>query len=618
MDISHQHSKKFISIAIITIYLVAIYCQTQTLINWDTSWGIHLAERTLAGGTYFKDFFETNPPFILYLYMPVVFIAKLFSLKNIAAQPIYIFLVASISLFASYLLIKQIFAKKDEFIAYVFFITVAFIELVLPFYDFGQREHLLLIFTIPYLLITTLRLQGEKLNPYGSFAIGLFAGLGFIIKPFFLATYLLAEIYCIYIRKNLFAWLRPESLGVLFVLCAYLAVIGFYYQNYIYQMVPLLSHFYYISLGDPWSNVILQPYVLYTLFTGILFFIEYKNKQYHFLNTILFIFLIGFLFSYLVQHTKWTYHYFPVLSLAILMNVFLFALTTKYASKTKSEMGYLIILAVLIFSYPIYHVFYTYRESLEYKHELKKVIDFMQANTSGKKIYSLTSEFKNIFPSIDYANAIFASRFPVLSFVPGVVNANYYGKKNQFLTANEESVLVDMVAEDLERNKPDYIFVDVKNYPAFFPVKHFDFVKYFSKNTKFTSMWKNYQYVTTIEQVNKIQMNPNEFNFYIIGDVKNIVPSNMKGKSLILTGEGNHKMAYILIDNQYVYLRDQKFSADVFLNNDDLKKLMSSMDKNKVQRTSRNTGLINQIIGNSIYSGSIPVYKFDVYKLLVT
>src|SRR3990167_3346116 len=95
----------------ISIYLLAFLLQTQLLLNWDVSWLMLTTKKLLSGGHYGKDFFEINPPMILYLYIPPVLISKFFLISRIFALRIYIFLLTSISLLLCYPLLKKILAN---------------------------------------------------------------------------------------------------------------------------------------------------------------------------------------------------------------------------------------------------------------------------------------------------------------------------------------------------------------------------------------------------------------------------------------------------------------------------------------------------------------------------
>ena len=54
-------------------------------------------------------------------------------------------------------------------------------------YDFGQREHLMLIAALPYLVLAALRAEGGRAPPGLTLGVALLAAAGFALKPHFLA-----------------------------------------------------------------------------------------------------------------------------------------------------------------------------------------------------------------------------------------------------------------------------------------------------------------------------------------------------------------------------------------------------------------------------------------------
>jgi hypothetical protein len=78
----------------------------------------------------------------------------------------------------------------------------------------GQREHLLIILTLPYLVLLTSRFTDRPCVTSKAFAIGLLGVLGFALKPYFLIVPVALEIYLMIKHRSLVTWLRPENLGL--------------------------------------------------------------------------------------------------------------------------------------------------------------------------------------------------------------------------------------------------------------------------------------------------------------------------------------------------------------------------------------------------------------------
>src|SRR5688572_4558254 len=75
------------------VVLIAWFYQSSIYYDSDNSILLHEAARLLQGGTYAGQFFETSPPMILYLYLPVVLLAKLLALPFYLIFRIYLFVI---------------------------------------------------------------------------------------------------------------------------------------------------------------------------------------------------------------------------------------------------------------------------------------------------------------------------------------------------------------------------------------------------------------------------------------------------------------------------------------------------------------------------------------------
>src|SRR5438094_233352 len=90
------------------IILLAYFFQSRLLFSGDVGYLLHVANQLLAGGTYAHDFFETNPPMILYLYLPACLLCKLTAISIINASRIYFFFLIFISSSLCFYLMKKL------------------------------------------------------------------------------------------------------------------------------------------------------------------------------------------------------------------------------------------------------------------------------------------------------------------------------------------------------------------------------------------------------------------------------------------------------------------------------------------------------------------------------
>jgi len=257
---------------IFCLFSLGIFIQSVLYCNSDVSWLLHATQKFINGGHYYKDFFETNPPMILYLSAPSVLLAKLFHVSLSFSFYACVFLMAIVSFFLCYSLLQKIFEDNYKFKPYLLLVTLIFIFILLPVYTFGEREHLTLILIMPYLFLVTLRLKNKLINRYCLLLVGLLAGIGFAIKPHFLIPLMFVELYLMTKKKDLLSWVRPESLFILAILVSYFISIFIITPEYIDKIVPLASKLYFATIDVSLSEVLTQSFVFFYLLQLVFIF----------------------------------------------------------------------------------------------------------------------------------------------------------------------------------------------------------------------------------------------------------------------------------------------------------------------------------------------------------
>lgn len=551
-------SKKF-SLGLLAImagiFILSGFMQANMLLNWDVSWLIHASSRMLAGGSYHADFFEINPPMIMYHYIPTVLIAKIFSINYMLALRIYVFSLAGLSLCLCLTLLQKIFLQKDTAIAGIFFITLTCVFLLVPVYEFGQKEHLLILFTMPYLLLVSSRLQGAIIKPSFAFGIGIMAGLGFAIKPHFLIMLVLVELYYTLSTRKLFACIRIETLVMATIFLLYLMSVFVFFQEYIFVIIPYATHFYYSGFASPLKDLLFNHVTFFAYFVIIFYFLQMGKNPYQTFCSVLLAAMLGALISFGFQHVLWYYHIVPLFSLAILLQTLLFfifaqqisVLRTEYLmmgglgllfgmfsvthkmwkilifqpalffsfafvilasllyiipkqSKYKMHYVFTALIGMAVFSFPFYTVHQLYDSSYASKGKLNPLIAFMHENALHKPVYFFTSSAPYTFPLIDYAGSLPATRVAFLGWVPGMVRQEQLPMTHKKLQEHlsDKTFLIKMLAEDITTKKPKLIFVDVKDSKDYMEDLKFNYLSYFSPDKNFQTAWKNYQYLITI------------------------------------------------------------------------------------------------------------------------
>jgi hypothetical protein len=306
------------ALALIAV-IISFFIQ-QTTFNRDVAIIIHETNQMLAGGNYVNSFFETNPPMILYITVPVCIIADILHVNPLFISYSYISILALLSALTSYYLLTRL--VRDKLTPILTFAGILYAYFILPIRDFGEREHFTMILTTPYLFAAALAFVNKPVSKPLGFWIGLAGGIGFAIKPYFLIPLCLIEFSFILRYSNIFAWVRIESLTVLGLMLVYLAAIFYFHPAYLQVILPLLDRYYFNSIHTNMTIVITNKSYIFcgaTFLAALMLMTNSRNA-----NTLLMLMLLqaGFIGAYLMAHTDWYYHLLPALSASTILITF--------------------------------------------------------------------------------------------------------------------------------------------------------------------------------------------------------------------------------------------------------------------------------------------------------
>lgn len=493
---------------IILLIASAIWLQMHIFIVGDVSWLLHAADSMLHGGHYNIDFFETNPPLILYLNMLPVFVSNHFHSSLITDFRIYIFTIAILIIMASNYLLKKIFSQTDAHIRYCLVIAITFSLLLLPVAEFGQREHIMAILTLPYLLIIVLRAMHRPIQWQIATFFGVLAGIGFALKPYFLITPLLIELYLLTTHKTFRAkisscW-RAENIAIGIVLIAYVVSIWLFTPEYIHQTLPIVVDFYFSGLPIPlWQMIFLPPFVGWLLLVCC-YAIGKEQQAHEEFDRIFFIAATGFLLCFIMQRAPWYYHWLPSLILTTILLVKFIANNYYRIAKNPTTWEQACRIAQTIIACVILVGFSGYmfasqaakRVSSVYAATdyLNKAIAIVQQYSRGGSIYFLYSFDSGAYPLVDYAHTTSASRFPGLIFLTGL--AKYSNFSTNPRATQEKQFLLKAAVDDFYLHHPTLVFVDSAAWAGYYDNKPFDYLHYFAQVPRFSAAFKCYHYLT--------------------------------------------------------------------------------------------------------------------------
>lgn len=505
MNISMKSKILYLSTATIFLVLAHIIHSLGAL-GGDVGSLLYDTKLMLSGGTYVQDFFETNPPMIFYLYTPVVLLAKLSSLSLVTLFKLYVYFLIFFSVSCCVKLLAQIFVNPiDSFIFTGLVLVLFFIQLFLPGHEFGQREHFFMILFFPYLFAAVLRFENKKISPFFAVIIGLMAGLGVGLKPYFLFPIVLIELYFMIGKRSLFAWLRVESLTCIVVLVLYLISIIIFHPQYIHTLLPLISHFYFISTKESWQMIFFRPTVIYCCLVWACYFLFNKHPQ-RALITILMLALTGMMLAFIVPRSAWYYHVLPALSVSCLLawiySSRIIHAQLKNRKLTKIDKIIFILAGCFVFMVPLFYAVVNTEVSILEKNSdnVHSLRSYIQSLPQPQKLYCFSANTTmDCFPLVYDTQSEFAGRFPFFWWLRGVIQIEEERDKNSLpmVIDNDKQFLMNAMIDDLNQYQPTLVIIN-RYFEDLVLGEQFDYISYFSKNDKFRESWQHYHYVKLI------------------------------------------------------------------------------------------------------------------------
>jgi len=209
-----MHSAYLLTLSAITVVALfaasAIYWFERPLLQYpDQSIYIVMAEQLLNGKRLYVDVIDFNPPLITYINTLPVLLGRAFHLPLTLSFNIFTLGLMLVSMILSGCLMFQHRRGRDSF--FYLPVLIGFLLLCREHrVDFGQREHLLVITYLPFLILRHFRWQGLQINKNLATICGLFAATCISFKPQFLLMAMAPELVYFLEKRNWKAFLKPE------------------------------------------------------------------------------------------------------------------------------------------------------------------------------------------------------------------------------------------------------------------------------------------------------------------------------------------------------------------------------------------------------------------------
>ena len=231
--------------AAVLLTLMGLGCEFLIWPDWDAAWLLAIARRMRAGATlYSDDLVEINPPTIIEFARLALRLSDVLGVEAITAWRLLVFAFVQLSLGLSLPLLHRGLRGNDAHLFLPAAVLLAAVLGCLPGANFGQREHLILLFSLPYVLAAGLHISGNRLTLRSRVAYGAMLATALSIKPHYALLVLFVEAGVVLCVRRPWAWLRVETVSALAIAMVAALSIALRYPSYSSFAVPLALRFY--------------------------------------------------------------------------------------------------------------------------------------------------------------------------------------------------------------------------------------------------------------------------------------------------------------------------------------------------------------------------------------
>lgn len=487
------------------VVVLAVVAEIRGPLNGDAHWILTMAGRLLGGEQLYRDILEINPPLIVWLQVPIVWLARAAGLAPAAVYRGVVLAICGISAAATVrLLLRSRFAVRRPVLAWWMAPALLFVLLLIPAGAFGQREQIITALLLPLVALTVLRLEGAAVSSGVAIATGIAAGIAIALKPFFIVFWvLLAAVRSLQSRRTR---LNAEDLAIVGIGAAYLAAVIVAVPGF-FRVVRVFGPTYAAfttarSVADllgnaaaVWAGAALVAWVV-------------RRDREDAVGLVLAASVIGAFIAAMLQGKGWTYHFVPAICFSVLLGFA--ALASRGSSGTRAaRISRAVAALLLLVSWaPLLQ-----RTASRFGPGAGKVEEPVGQLSSvvarerpARSILVLSADMTSALPWIAELGLVNRASFPFL-WVPAVVyRTRWNGNPTTTLRehgamSEAERTAYDAVVSDFVRHTPDLLAVETRyrnehltGYPG-----GFDHLVYYGRDPRFAACFMEYRLVAALQ-----------------------------------------------------------------------------------------------------------------------
>ena len=494
--------------AIWVVVAAAVVGQTLVRPSPDVSWLLYAAREMLHGARLGVDLLEVTPPMIFLPILPVVWVA---GILGVGMWTAWIGAVVVMSVGALLLTHRILLSERPNGgDPGALMLATAFLLLVLPGVEFGQKEHLTTLLVLPYVVLAARRLVRAPVAPWVAGVAGVMGGIAIGIKPHFvlLVAGILA-LECWRLRRQL-PWV--EHLSVILVGALYLTVVSLLIPGYyayareyggLYQTFLSRSVVETIVFGDG----SLPGLIALGVFAVLRQYVSQRRRS---LADALAVGTLAFFLAAVLQGKGWFYHFLPSIIFGSLLLALILTEGVRrlpVLHRIYHALGAAVLFATVITPIPktVWRLLQPSSSVHDADPDFHQLVPVVQGTGDGVTVAVLSSNIASAFPLILESGARWPLRFPSLwpliaLYADSLNWTRVIVPRSHEEWGSFEHSFVDAVVEDLEDGNPELVIVlrPDANAIGWGGARHFDYLEYLGADLKFALFFENYSWIGSV------------------------------------------------------------------------------------------------------------------------
>lgn len=481
------------------------YVHTQAMVNGNVAWLLIAAGRMIDGQPLVQAIYETNPPLTILLYAPHMLVTKTFGLPPEVGPMLVTLIMLLLSLIASAKILARFESLNSaERTTFLLAQTAALTSLSAIY--FMDREHLMLMALIPFLLAQIALTEKIRLPPILLWPVMILGTIAILVKPQYGLIPAVLLLHRLIAHRTIRVLKDPDFLALAIGTILYIAMIIIAFRDYISIILPDVLDYYLGSSDKAKTLRLFQPH--FAAYLALLFlelFMADLEKTKKRLLISLYTCALLSLIPLLVQMKGFYNHLLPA------FGIFIIALSLTILFRLQRWMGKHALIAIFFMPVAIFGTIgLLIKPAWNYPkgYEIKKmpVARFLDENCPKPcTFFAFHGDLEIMNPTAFYTGYTQGSRYPSYWFLPRMLKqmaAHENGEPTSLSLENltkAKERFSQFASEDLDFFKPQLLLIGT-NIDIIGRGEFLNFVEFFSANEKFKATFEeNYQKTGTFE-----------------------------------------------------------------------------------------------------------------------